>query len=875
MEKRLKTLWLIPVAAAAILNAGATESIEVGPVRVQLLSDSLLRLEVKGAAGFEDRPTFHVVNRDWPGARFSAVTNNGLIEIKTENYSVRLPQTAAALADAVVLDRNGHPIFRQRGPLTNSVWLPAPGAKPAAWSFADTPRLVPPPWGLTPPPEGQSVTNGGWDLGNDAPDIYIFVPQENHWQLRKDFLKLTGPTELPPLFTFGAFDSRWYDYSERTALKQIDDYRAHKIPLDVLVVDTGWRKGASTGYQPNTDLFPDMKRFLAKAHEKNVKVMFNDHPEPVNRQAPALNPEELNYRFAGLSGLLNAGLDFWWFDRNWPIALTTPARGLRKEVWGMRLYHDTTARVRPEARPLIMANADGVDNGWRNAPMDVAAHRFPIQWSGDISPSFDQMQRSVENSVRAGAQSAFPYLCDDLGGYAGDPTPEGFLRWIEYGAFAPIYRLHCKHNHERMPWTFGAMAETTARKFVNLRYRLLPVIYAAARANYDSGRPLLARLDLDYPGFPEAARDGEYLFGQDLLVAPVVQSAFKTVPPEWLSLTNGAPGLSGEYFANASISNLPALTRTDAKIDFYWREKEPVYDLPKSSFSIRWTGQLTVPATVGDVVLSLTHDEGVRLWVDDQLILDATSPENSRCAAATVKTTAGVPHRLRVDYLVTHFQSHYNQIQLQWRPAASEAVDKSRWVPPGQWRNAWNDEIVSGPAMVTNRVPPDQIPLFIRACAVFPLAPEMQFTSEKPWDTMMLDVYPELGKTNAAVLYEDDTQSIGYQRGEFRQTQISVWEDQPTRTVSVGIAGATGAFPGALDQRTWTLRIHKPAGWTGEFLPSQVSLNGTLLDAAVRRLPRNEHALPLGDKAGAPDGDVYEVTLPATAVTQKVEVQIN
>ncbi len=101
---------------------------------------------------------------------------------------------------------------------------------------------MPPPWGLTPGP-AKANPDGGWDLSNNAPDIYVFLPHGDYCQLRKDFLKLTGPTEMPPLFMFGAFDSRWYDYSEATALKQIDDYRAHKIPLDVLVVDTGWRAG--------------------------------------------------------------------------------------------------------------------------------------------------------------------------------------------------------------------------------------------------------------------------------------------------------------------------------------------------------------------------------------------------------------------------------------------------------------------------------------------------------------------------------------------------------------------------------------------------------------------------------------------------------
>ena len=193
--------------------------------------------------------------------------------------------------------------------------------------------------------------------------------------------------------------------------------------------------------------------------------MFNDHPEPLNTNVTGLDAKELNFRFNGLSGLLNDGLDIWWYDRNWWVALVPPAPILRKEVWGMRLYHDTTARVRPEQRPLIMANVDGIDNGLRNRPMDVAAHRFPFQWTGDIGPGWEFLRRGVENAVYSGVQSLFPYVSDDLGGHTANPTPEQYIRWIEYGALSPVYRPHCTHNLKRMPWAFGPEAETVARRF--------------------------------------------------------------------------------------------------------------------------------------------------------------------------------------------------------------------------------------------------------------------------------------------------------------------------------------------------------------------------------------------------------------------------
>ena len=416
----------------------AADNVVAGSVRVQVLSDSLVRLEVAGAEGFENRTTFHVVNRDWPGAEFTVATNDARVVIKTAKYSVFVPLNAKTLAGISVKSADGKTLYTCDGKLDNSLWLPAPSSHPTAWSFADTPRMVPPPWGLTPAPTSAKLAaTCGWDLRNDAPDVYVFLPGGNYFQLRQDFLKLTGPSEMPPLFMFGAFDSRYHDYSEATALQQIDDYRAHKIPLDVLVVDTGWRKGGSTGYQPNTNFFPNMARFIREAHEKNVRLMFNDHPEPIGSNG--LDPAEMKFRFDGLASLLNEGADVWWYDRNWWTSLKPPMPGLAKEVWGMRLYHDITQKLEPQRRPIIMANVDGIDNGIRNRPMDVAAHRFTFQWTGDVSPSYESLQREVGNAVHAGVESFFPYMSADLGGHVADPTPEGYIRWIEYGALSPIY----------------------------------------------------------------------------------------------------------------------------------------------------------------------------------------------------------------------------------------------------------------------------------------------------------------------------------------------------------------------------------------------------------------------------------------------------
>jgi alpha-glucosidase (family GH31 glycosyl hydrolase) len=866
-----RVLVVTALVVAAVSNAEPA-SFTTGNVRVQFLSGSLVRLEAKGPAGFEDRATFHVINRDGSGTVFSVQTNSDGVEIRTENYRVRVPLNAGSLDGVSVMAPDGTRLYQYAGPLENSRWLPSPADHPQAWEFADAPRMVPPAWGLTPPPGGNDSVNGGWDLDNNAPDVYVFLPQGDYRQLRKDFLKLTGPTEMMPLFAFGAFDSRWYDYSEATALKQVDDYRARKIPLDVLVVDTGWRQGASTGYQPNTNLFPDLSRFFSEAHAKNVKVLFNDHPEPVRAKASGLNAEELNYRYNGLAGVLNDGLDVWWYDRNWGVALVPPVPNLRKEVWGMRLYHDTTARVRPERRPLIMANVDGIDNGIRKRPMNVAAHRFSFQWTGDIGPGWEFLRRGVENAVHAGVQSAFPYMSEDLGGHTSNPTTEQFIRWIEYGAFSPVYRPHCTHNLERMPWAFGPEAETVARNLVNMRYRLLPVFYAAAHENYVTGEPLLRRLDLDFPQFAEAGRDDEYLLGQNILVAPVLQSGRRMVPGEWLKTSAGGPGLAAEYFTNENLSGPAALQRTDAAIDFKWSRTAPAPDFPRTHFSARWSGTVEVPASVGEVRLVTTEDDGVRVWIDGRPVIEAWGPQDSTTTVAADMLTAGTPHQIRIEYQQLDADA---VIQLQWEPAKTQGVDRGLWIPPGNWINVWNGEMVSGPAMVTNSVPLDQIPVFVKSGAVLPLAPEMQFTGEKPWSPVMLDLYPRAGETNAASLYEDDTLTTAYQRGEFRTTPIAVSADEHSRTLHVSIGAAEGKYAGALPERSWTLRIHPPAGLAKNSAPVEIKLNGKKINAPIQRLARAANAMPFGAPAGAPDAEVFEISLPSAPVANRQAVEIS
>ena len=204
--------------------------------------------------------------------------------------------------------------------------------------------------------------------------------------------------------------------------------------------------------------------------------------------------------------MLELGADLWWFDRNWHTHLQAPRRGLNKEVWGMRLYHDITRDFRPERRPLIMSNVDGINNGRLDAPSHPAAHRFPVWWTGDTCAEWNYLRLGVRNGVDSGILSLLPYVHEDLGGHHGQPDPELYVRFMQFGAFSPVARIHCTTQVHRYPWEYGAEVEQIVGDYFRLRYRLLPMLYAAAYEASPIGNALDAAMRSGVAGISRSRR---------------------------------------------------------------------------------------------------------------------------------------------------------------------------------------------------------------------------------------------------------------------------------------------------------------------------------------------------------------------------------
>lgn len=1001
-KKSLLTCLILGLMSPFLTICRADEII--GNVRVQVLSPTLVRIELKGPQGFEDRPTFHITGRSWPGAAVTRSSSGGVELIQTPDFTVKVPSGAQSLNDIVITDpsdaviwsmpsnagmtikcrwtehgdaylfddgdkvgygaspaddryywtletadgytqiknkatgdyinlesnldyvectpvqSNWHskdwtledagdgyrrllcrwpevrdyihienlqgyaqhdPAGTNNGDSTldrwlsamwmiegasgdlfsnNRYWIPNPNEKTQAWAIADTPRYVPAlpdePWGGGYNVAPQGTVNNGWDLDNDSQDVYVFLPKGNGRQLRSDYVALTGRTDLIPLKALGGWDSRWFPYTQQQALDKIDTYRAKNIPLDMFVVDTDWRVGASNGYAVNTTLFPDMPQFLSDAHGKNVRVVFNDHPEP---QADALDYTEVQYRNNGLRSLFGMGLDTWWYDRNWWTAIIPPT-GLNKEVFGMYIFRWVTQDYYADRRPFIMANVDGIDNGYLNRAPDMAAHRYNMQWTGDTTCDDASLKREVRNAVYNGVYQPFAYTSTDLGGHMGTPTTEQYCRWVQFGAMSPIFRLHCTAGVTRDPWAYDDPAEEVVRDYVQMRMRLLPVFYAAARDNYDSGEPILKRCDLNYPGYPEAESDYQYLVGDNILVAPVTSSTRQAVPSNWLTDGSGADGLKGNYYANATLSGSPAMTRTDANVDFNWGAGNPGGGLSDDGFSVRWTGNITINAG-GDVKLGLTADDGCRLWINGELVVDKWIDQAETTYWTNTVYQDGQTCSIKIEYYEATGQA---VCRLLFENASDPAVQRQLWIPPGTWTNVWTGDAVTGPQSYTVSAPLTQMPMFAREGSIIPLAPDMEYTGEKAWNPITLDIYPSTNGTAQAGLYEDDGTSNDYQSGKYRKTALEASANDAAKTVSVSINPAQGSYPEALSDRSWTLRLRTPAGWPKT--PRKVTVDGT--GTSFQAIPSDHNAMPFAVTGGLPDADVIEIQIPSAPVTQ-------
>ena len=587
----LLALVAVPAPPASAAKPQGPFEVVDGPARFEVLSPTLIRLEYAADGQFEDSPTLTAVNRGGTGARVRTKVLDGIRVIKTSRAILRYrigsgPFDASNLKLTMLTGGKRQKVRPSFGPAPGNLggWYRgldgAGGPVPlhdgilarAGWYLLDdstSPLLVEDGRWYAPRP-GRS---GAYQDG------YLFAYAHDYEAGLRDLRELTGPAPLLPRKAFGVWFSRYAFYSAPDYQKLVARFRAGRVPLDVLIIDTDFKAPNSWNGWEWTPVFgSDPAGFLRWAHSKGLDVALNAHPSIAQNDPsyPAADAAaaglahdggrcEERYRgpdspcgvwdwarrdqvasyFSLHAPFERDGVDFWWLDWNQDLS-TANAPGLTPDTWINSLYAQRQAER--GSRWLVLSRIGSSLRNYGGAmPGAFAEHRDAIHFTGDAYPRWEMLDFEIRFTTAEGAGIGLPYVSHDIGSFQGAQLPSDmYVRWVQFGAFQPILRLHSDHGF-RLPWEYGRRANRIASGFLRLREALVPYVYTAARDAYDSGLPIARPMYLGWPGDERAYEFGsQYMLGDELLVAPVAKPgprASKRVwfpSGDWVDIFTGA-----------------------------------------------------------------------------------------------------------------------------------------------------------------------------------------------------------------------------------------------------------------------------------------------------------------------------------------------
>jgi alpha-D-xyloside xylohydrolase len=482
-------------------------------------------------------------------------------------------------------------------------------------------------------------------MGSESTISYSIHVDDNHLdyfliygpdlkQILKRYAGLTGHAPVPPKWSFGFWVSRAGYRSREEAETVVREMRERDLPCDVLNLDPWWMgNGPWSTYEWDTDAFPEPTEMMQGLRAQGVRTCLWITPYvPAGTRAYA----------EGMAGHDLAAVDFTnpdaraWFQ-NKLRALLEMGAAVFKSDFGEQapvdaVYFDGRSGLEMHnLYPLLYNQAvfelteDYFGRGFTWARSAYAgSQRYPVQWGGDSYCSLDQMACQIRGLLGYG-MSGVPFCSHDVGGFDYPPQafdhserssqwflkeyaldPVIYVRWLQFGVFSSHVRAHGKQPRE--PYAYGAEAESIARRYLKLRYRLLPYIYSQAVQSTQTGVPMARAMVLEYPSDPSTyPLDLQYMFGDSFLVAPVVSwtNRCRVYLPEgdWMDYWSKKVQTGGRWFeVEAPLEVLPLWVRAGAIVpmgpDQAHTEEKPLDPL---------TLELYLPQGEAHTVI---HDEG-------------------------------------------------------------------------------------------------------------------------------------------------------------------------------------------------------------------------------------------------------------------------
>ena len=556
---------------------------------------------------------------------------------------------------------------------------------------------------------------------NGAPyqDGYVFGYGHDYPQGLSDLATLTGPSELLPRWAYGVWYSEYYD---RTAADYEDTivpkFRADGVPLDVLVTDTDFKSPSTwDGWEMDAGKFPDPKAFFDWSASQGLHNTLNIHssivpsdPQFPQAQATAKggltqngdnyvfdwgNPDQLKAYFVLHQTMEQQGADFWWLD--WCCdGSYSSLPGVTPDAWINQQYatdtNKTVGRGFAFSRAYGSLQAGGY-SGQQGLPTGPwADKRTTVHFTGDTTSNWSTLKFEVGYTPGESSSTGLSAVSHDIGGFNNDGTQSTgaepgstkeaddlYARWVQFGTFQPIDRLHGNHS-DRLPWQYGSAAKASAEEFLNLRENLVPYTYTLADQANRTGIPVVRPLYLQYPESQDAyAQDGaEYLYGPDVLVAPVTTPGTTATTSVWFPPgSSWTDYFSGKTYAGGTTQNvttdlnsMPVFVRSGAIITT--RTADVANDIQNPLTKLTVTAAGGAPSSS-----SLYEDNG-------------TTTDTGQSATTRIRYTETGPDRtIEIDPAAGSFAGQVSQ--RQWTVAFTNATAPAvvtingRRVSAGSW----------------------------------------------------------------------------------------------------------------------------------------------------------------------------------------------
>lgn len=596
--------------------------------RFTVLTEEMIRLEYCEDGQFEDRATQCVIDRKFKVPEYQVIENEESLEIITDKIHLVYNKQKFTDYGLSVQVRGNISVY-------HSIWHfgeEATDLRGTARTLDEADGAIELEhgiisrfgYGILDDSRSLVITEDGWvePRKEDCIDIYFLGYGHEYEHCLKDYYHLTGKTPLLPRYALGNWWSRFYRYNDQEYKALMTRFEKEEIPFSVSVIDMDWhlvdidpKYGSGwTGYTWNKELFPDPKEFMTWLHDHGLKVTLNVHPaggvqaheEKYKEMAEAMGrdwekEEPVNFDVTDQKFLKayfeylhhpneEEGVDFWWLD--WQQGGLSKIPGL-DPLWMLNHYHYLDSGRRGKRR-LTFSRYAG-----------MGSHRYPVGFSGDTIISWESLAFQPYFTANA-SNVGYGWWSHDIGGHMkGYRDEELSTRWIQFGVFSPIMRLHSSNSAftGKEPWNYNAVSENIMKRYLKLRHEMIPYLYTMNYHASHDGQPLIRPMYYLEPEQPEAYEvPNEYYFGTELVVCPITEPTDKAAGtacvkawiPEgkWYDIFSGLKYDGGRMLElYRSQEDIPVLAKEGAII--------PLTDLTEYTNSVENPKELAVKIVPG------------------------------------------------------------------------------------------------------------------------------------------------------------------------------------------------------------------------------------------------------------------------------------